>query len=138
MKYMRSLPNTEKPETRCLSRLSNPMTKSHRRRSLLWAAPLILLSACSIREASYTKPRLVESVKELCKKEYNLDVDSRLVGRTLYVSCVLDGLVGHDLGLQGETLDKLEGAMLSATRVALSTDAEVNFLLLKARDSRLG
>jgi hypothetical protein len=51
---------------------------------------------------------------------------------------VLDGLVGRDLALQQETLRKLEGAMLNSTRVALSTDAEVNFLVVKARDSRLG
>lgn len=102
------------------------------------AVPLILLNSCTLRQASYAKPRLEESVKELCRKEYNLEVESRLVGKTLYVSCVLDGLVGHDLGLQTETLDKLEGAMLSTTRVALSTDADLNFLMLKARDSRLG
>jgi hypothetical protein len=71
-------------------------------------------------------------------KEYDLQADAHLSGKTLYVSCVLDGLVGKDLGLQKETLDKLEGAMLSATRAALSTDAEVEFIGVKAKDSRLG
>ncbi len=67
-----------------------------------------------------------------------MDVDTRLVGKTLYVGTVLDGLVGQDLSLRMEMLNKLEGAMLNSVRVALSTDAELNFLVLKARDSRLG
>jgi hypothetical protein len=77
-------------------------------------------------------------VQELCLRDYDLTVDARFVGRTFYVHSVLDGLVGRDLGLQQETLKKLEGAMLSSTRVALSTDADINFIVLKARDSRLG
>jgi len=77
-------------------------------------------------------------VKELCRRDYQMDVDTRLVGKTLYVGTVLDGLVGQDLSLRMEMLNKLEGAMLNSVRVALSTDAELNFLVLKARDSRLG
>lgn len=65
-------------------------------------------------------------------------MQTRLAGKTLYVACVLDGLVGRDLGLQQDSLKKLEGAMLSSTRAALSTDAEIDFLAVKARDSRLG
>ncbi|HOW27303.1 MAG TPA: hypothetical protein PK876_02205 [Elusimicrobiota bacterium] len=77
-------------------------------------------------------------MKELCRRDYQMDVDTRLVGKTLYVGTVLDGLVGQDLSLRMEMLNKLEGAMLNSVRVALSTDAELNFLVLKARDSRLG
>ncbi|MBI4395944.1 MAG: hypothetical protein HY548_02540 [Elusimicrobia bacterium] len=77
-------------------------------------------------------------MRDICRKEYDLQVDVRLVGKTLYAACQLDGLVGQDLGLQRKTLEKLEGAMLSTTRAALSTDASIDFLVLKARDARLG
>lgn len=96
-----------------------------------------LLPSC-VNKPTYGRADLTQSVKELCRKEYELNVDARLVGKTFYVHTVLDGLVGRDLGLQQETLKKLEGAMLNTTRVALSTDAGLDFLVVKARDSRLG
>ncbi len=95
------------------------------------------LAACS-QSPTYPRKDLSQSVRELCRKEFDFEADARLVGRTFYVSCLLDGLVGKDLGLQQDTLRKLEGAMLSSTRVALSTDAQINFIAVKARDSRLG
>ncbi len=79
-----------------------------------------------------------EAVHDLCKKEQNLDVDARLVGKTLYLTCSLDGLIGLDLDFQKEALEKLEGVMLSGTRAALSTDAKVDFLSMKVKDARLG
>jgi hypothetical protein len=96
-----------------------------------------LLGACEMAP-TFGKQDMNRTVREVCKKEYNFDVEARLTGKTLYVGGVLDGLVGRDLGLQQDTLAKLEGAMLSTTRAALSTDAEINFLAVKARDSRLG
>jgi hypothetical protein len=67
-----------------------------------------------------------------------LDAEARLSGKTLYVLCLLEGLAGQELTPDSQALDKLEGAMLSATRVALSADAPIDFLVLKARDPRLG
>lgn len=103
---------------------------------------LALLLSCGLaacrNSATYTQTGLAESVVALCRNDYDFTAEAKLVGKTLYVWAVLDGLVGRDLGLQQETLKKLEGAMLNSTRVALSTDADVNFLVVKARDSRLG
>lgn len=75
---------------------------------------------------------------DLCKKEQKLDVQARLVGKTLYLTCSLDGLIGLDLDFQKEALETLEGVMLSGTRAALSTDAKVDFLSMKVKDARLG
>jgi len=76
-------------------------------------------------------------VADLCRKEYGIEAHGKLLGKTLYVACSLDGLVGQDLELQQQALKKLEGAMLSATRISLSTDAEVDFVALIAHDPRL-
>lgn len=75
---------------------------------------------------------------DLCKKEQKLDVQARLVGKTLYLSCSLEGLIGLDLDFQKDALETLEGVMLSGTRAALSTDAKVDFLAMKVKDARLG
>lgn len=77
-------------------------------------------------------------MRDLCKKEQKLDVDARLVGKTLYLSCALEGLIGLNLDFQKEALETLEGVMLSGTRAALSTDAKVDFLVMKVKDARLG
>lgn len=82
--------------------------------------------------------KLAESIRQICQREYGFEVDARLVGKTLYVSCEPDNLIGKDLGIQRETVEKLYDAMLTATRVALSTDAQVEFLAVKARDAALG
>lgn len=79
-----------------------------------------------------------EAVRDLCKKEQKLDVDARLVGKTLYLSCALEGLIGLNLDFQKEALETLEGVMLSGTRASLSTDAKVDFLAMKVKDARLG
>src|SRR3989344_4834537 len=81
---------------------------------------LILFSACS---SSYPKGNLERSVKELFKKELDVEVRTKLVGKTLYVAFELENLVTKNLELPRETTEKLEGAMLSVSRIALSTDA---------------
>ncbi len=98
--------------------------------------PLLALSACG--PVTFPADRLPEAVHDLCKKEQKLDVQARLVGKTLYLTCSLDGLIGLDLDFQKEALETLEGVMLSGTRAALSTDAKVDFLSMKVKDARLG
>ncbi|HRY29128.1 MAG TPA: hypothetical protein P5079_03730 [Elusimicrobiota bacterium] len=107
-------------------------------RALLWPALFSLTGVACLNRPTYTKDDLAASVQRLCQKEYGFKAEARLVGKTLYVVTALDGLVGRDLGLQRETMEKLEGAVLSSTRVALSTNADLNYLVVKARDSRLG
>ena len=60
------------------------------------------------------------------------------MGKTLYLTCSLEGLIGLDLDFQKDALETLEGVMLSGTRAALSTDAKVDFLSMKVKDARLG
>lgn len=102
--------------------------------------PLLLtlpaLNACG--PATFPANRLPEAIHDLCLKEQKIDTVSRLVGKTLYLTCDLDGLIGVDLDFRKEALETLEGVMLSGTRASLSTDAEVDFLYMRVRDPRLG
>lgn len=103
-------------------------------RRLLLTLPA--LSACG--PVTFPADRLPEAVRELCLKEQKLEVDVRLLGKTLALSCDLEGLIGLDLDFKKEALETLEGVMLSGTRASLSTDAEVDFLFMRVRDPRLG
>ena len=94
------------------------------------------LSACG--PVTFPADRLPEAVRELCLKEQKVQVDARLLGKTLFLSCDLDGLIGLDLDFRKEALETLEGVMLSGTRASLSTDAPVDFLYMRVRDPRLG
>ncbi|MBL8024124.1 MAG: hypothetical protein JNK54_07585 [Elusimicrobia bacterium] len=94
------------------------------------------LSACG--PVTFPADRLPEAVRALCLKEQKVEVEARLVGKTLALSCDLEGLIGLDLDFKKEALETLEGVMLSGTRASLSTDATVDFLFMRVRDSRLG
>jgi hypothetical protein len=88
MTFMPSLPNSEKPATRY------PLKRSWQTLRLLLLT-LPALSACG--PVTFPADRLPEAVRELCLKEQKLEVDARLLGKTLALSCDLEGLIGLDL-----------------------------------------
>lgn len=57
--------------------------------------PLILfLSACnSSISPSFLKEEVPQAVKDICKKEYELDVSTRLIGNTLWVYMPLEDII---------------------------------------------
>jgi len=76
-------------------------------------------------------------VKRLCKEEYGLDVEGRIIGTTLGVSIPIEGLVAEDLKLDKDAADKIEDLALSMRRVILSTDRPIDFYVLCARDTEM-
>ncbi len=77
-------------------------------------------------------------MREICRREYKFDTSARLVGKTLYADIAPQKLVGADLGLDRKTVERLYDALLTVTRVALSTDAKVDFLVVRAKDANTG
>lgn len=57
--------------------------------------PLVLfLSACSSSTSpSFLKEDVPQAVQDICKKEYELDISSRLVGSTLWIYLPLEGII---------------------------------------------
>ncbi|TAM35008.1 hypothetical protein EPN54_06295 [bacterium] len=57
--------------------------------------PLIFfLSACtSSTSPSFPKEKIPQAVKDICKKEYKLDISAKLVGRTLWVYMPLEDII---------------------------------------------
>lgn len=94
---------------------------------------MVMFQACN--KVTYPKNKIAESVEALVKKEYNLDSKAKLIGGTLYLNVKLSGLTTTEQKALGEVFQKVQGAALAITRVALSSDAKIVFLVLTATDS---
>lgn len=93
-----------------------------------------LLTGCA---PTYPKERFKESIIELCKKEYSLDVKVETIGKTIAIYLPLDNLIDFNFALTKKAGEKINGVILSATRVALSTDAKYDFYCIIAHDVRI-
>ena len=87
----------------------------------------LTLAGC---KGSYTQSTVADSVQKLLKKEYNLDGRAKLEGETLFLEVNLEGLVSTEQKILTEILQKVQGASLVTTRVSLSSDAKINFMVL--------
>ncbi len=92
---------------------------------------IVNLVACS---PSYPKGRIVELIEKMCRDNYNLDVKVKIIGETLGAFVVLDNLIGKDLMFDEKTSEKIDGMLLSVTRVCLSKDAPLKFFVVICRD----
>jgi len=100
-------------------------------------ALLLLISLSSCTKPTYSKQKVKESVVTLCKDEYGLDVDVKIVGSTLGVFIPIQGLVSQDLNLNQKASEKIEDVALSIHRVTMSTDRPLKFYTLTARDTNI-
>jgi len=96
---------------------------------------IAFLCGCS---PTYPKEKLIESVHKLFRKELKVEVQTKLVGKTLYVSFEIENLVSKNFDLPKEVIEKLEDAMISISRISLSTDAEIDFTVIQAEDPKWG
>ncbi len=95
---------------------------------------VLLLAGCA---PTYPKEKIEDSVVDMCKREYGLDVKAITVGNTLGVYMPLHNLIDFTFAITKEASEKINGVLLSATRVAISTDAEINFYCVVAHDVKL-
>jgi hypothetical protein len=95
------------------------------------AVALLPFAGCS---PSYPKGKITESVSSVIKKEYNLDGKAKLVGETLFLDVNLSGLITTEPKILTSILKKIQGAVLAITRVSLSSDARIKFMVVTATD----
>ena len=88
-------------------------------------------------EITYPKEKLKESIIKLCKDEYNLDIDVNVAGNTVAIYLPVMNLFDITLSLSESVQDKIQDVLLSASRVLLSTDADIKFYCVIAQDARL-
>lgn len=109
--------------------------RSRTRFILLAGLISLLLTACA---PTYPRGKMVEGVKQLCKKEYGVEVEVKVVGETLGVRMPLEGLFDvKTLQVEPKAMDKITGVMLSVSRVALSSDRSIEFYTIIATDKNV-
>jgi len=91
------------------------------------------LSACG--GATYPKGDLIKDLESLVKKETGEDSKAVIVGKTLYLDMELPGLTSQDQAKAAEAIKKMQNAVMSITRVVLSTDAGTKYAIVSTYDS---
>jgi hypothetical protein len=110
---------------------------------LLLIGLLAFLPACRWKmKPTFPANHLAESLRKMCSQDYKLSVESRHADKTLQAVVWKVGLFsGKDVGLQGmrkEASESMEHVFLCATRIALSTDASLDFIEVKVSDVLTG
>src|SRR4030042_4605408 len=92
----------------------------------------LFVNGCGI--VTYPKERLRDSIIKLCKDEYDLDVDISVFENTLAIYLPLTNLFDITLSLSNDAQDKIQDVLLGASRVTLSTDADMKFYCVITQD----
>jgi len=102
--------------------------------ALVAAMVFLPLSGCM---PTYPKEKLPETVKQVCKIEYGMNVDVMVIGQTMGIYYPMEGLMDISLGIKEEAWDKISNLILVASRVVLSTDADIKFYCVITQDAKL-
>jgi len=92
---------------------------------------LLFIFGCA---PSYPKETLDKSIRELCKREYSVDVEVKLVGKTVGVYIPIDELLEDGESLSPAAIKRVDKVIMGVSRVLLSTDADIDFYVLIAQD----
>lgn len=92
---------------------------------------ILLLAGCG---PTYPRAKVADAVERIIEKEYGLFGRAHLTGTTLYLEVVMPGLTTTEQDQLSKVLEKVQGAALAVARVSLSSDAKIEFLVLKVRD----
>ena len=102
---------------------------------IVFVLSFCLLTSCDV--ATYPREKLPEAIKEVCLSEYEMDVAVAIEGNTLGIYYPMEGLMDVSLGISEEAWDKISNLILVASRVVLSTDADIKFYCVITQDARL-
>ena len=98
---------------------------------------ILLMFMSSGCKPTYPKTKVSDSITKLCRDEYHTQVKVNTVGKTLGVYMPLDNLLDSSLQPSEESFEKLGDVLHVISRVALSTDADLEFITLVASDSKI-
>lgn len=73
-------------------------------------------------------------IEDLCRKEYGLDVQAKVVGKTVGAALYVNALFDEKGQIPKEVHDHMGKVMQVVTRVALSTDLPLDFCAVYLRD----
>ena len=95
---------------------------------------LVTLTGCT---PTYPEKRVKESVVKICKQEYGTDVKVEVSGKTMAIYLPLANLMDFSFNLTKSASEKINDVIFTAARVALSTDAKIDFYCVIAHDTRM-
>ena len=98
---------------------------------------ILLMFMGSGCKPTYPKTKVSDSITKLCRDEYNTEIKVKSVGRTMGVYMPVDNLLDSSLQPSEESFEKLGNVLHVISRVALSTDADLEFITLVTRDSKI-
>jgi hypothetical protein len=105
---------------------------------------LLVLSACHLKKVTYPSSTVALSLQKLCSHDYKMtNVETHLHGNTLQayfwrVGMLKANATGDPSEIQPSAVMALENVLQAATRIALSTDAPIQFLEIKMADVLTG
>ncbi|MDR2860538.1 MAG: hypothetical protein LBV66_01735 [Elusimicrobiota bacterium] len=82
--------------------------------------------------ASYPKENLDKSLTDLVKQETGLDSEITIVGNTIYLDIEIEGFLSQDSQDVSAAFKKMQTAFSDIMRVVLSSDADINFMVINA------
>lgn len=119
------------------SLITNTMDSKFRKKAFFAALCVITALTMSSCTPSFPREKLPETVKEVCKAEYDMDVDVAVEGSTVGIYYPMAGLLDVGMGISKDAWDKISNLILIASRVVLSTDADIKFYCVVTQDARL-
>ena len=87
--------------------------------------------------ATYPEDKIRESIVKICKEEYKSDVMVETAGRTMVIYLPLSDLMDFSFALTKTASEKINDVIFSAARVALSTNARIDFYCVIAHDIKM-
>ena len=116
-----------------------PMSGKSGVKRLVWRVACAAIALCVIAGCgpTYPKSRFKESIVDICKREYHIDVKADVSGKTIAIYLPLPNLIDFTFSITKEAGDKINDVILSVSRVALSSDAEFDFYCVIAHDIRI-
>jgi hypothetical protein len=108
-----------------------------------WIGILLLIPACNWKmKPTFPANQVAEKLSKMCSHDYRLSIEARQSDKTLQAVVWKVGLFSsrnYDIqGMRKEAADTMEHVFLCATRVALSTDASLDFIEVKMADVLTG
>jgi hypothetical protein len=92
-----------------------------------------VLSGCGPKY-TYPASKVPESIEKICLKEYKIQVQARVVGKTVGALVVLDALLDSKGQVLKEVHETMGHVIQVVSRVALSTDLPIDFCTVFLRD----
>lgn len=91
------------------------------------------MAGCAPR-VTFPSHTIKQSIEGICRTQYDLDAVAGIAGRTVGVMSYVDRLVDESGNVDQEVIRRTLGDLiLTVTRVALSTDVEVSFVIVSIR-----